>query len=319
MTLVDATEGNDYVVVDSIPSNMPQSGWLTLAKTRAEIAGTKNLSAGYDFGSDPRNFLIISGDGIEYETVTLDQKCNNATEIASLINSKLQQTEFATTVEAFVIDNDFVGLRQKFSFDLDYGDPDALTVLGIEAGTWVGTSDRYEYISWSGNTIYISGTLTRTYQTGIYCSCYYKEIYMQEIYNMAMDWTDDPESMSYTVPMEGQGNFPLGGGVYTDKIYILKNGWKILPHQGNYDLTIIGTTITEDGSTRIRLPRSGVVSVIFQVSSYGIATDIPEVALVYSTLNKHDSDVKGVTWTGESLKLIAQNIKTLERKIKREI
>jgi hypothetical protein len=284
MTLVDATQGNNYVTVDSISSEMPQSGWLALAKSKATITGIKNVSAGYDFKTDPRNFLIISGDGIEYETITLDQKCNNAQEIADLINAKLQQTMYATTVEAFVADQYFVGLRQKdpywgeaFSFVLDYGSPDALTVLGIAPGTHVGVSDIYEYTSWSGTTIYISGTLDKSYQTGVYCACYYKELNVQEIYNAAMDWVDDPLGMAYDVPMEASGYYPLGGGAYTDKIYVLVNGWQILPHCGNYKLMLIGTLITDDGRSRIRLPRSGTVSVTFQVSSQGIIADIPEI------------------------------------------
>jgi|GEM_PF-5754393 len=295
MTLQDATEGNDYIVVDSIPSNMPQNGWIALAKSRAKIAGTKNLSAGYDFESDPRNFKIIAGDGIEYEIVTLDQKCNNAQEIADLINTKLQQTEFATNIEAYVINTDFVGLRQKdpywgeaFGFLLDYGDPDALTILGIAPGTHVGTSDVYEYTSWSGTTINLSEPLKMTYTTGVYCTAYYKEIDVQDIYNDAMDWSDNPESMSYDVPMEASGYYPLGGGVYTDKIYILINGWQLLPNCGNYQLVLKGTLITDDGRPRARIPLCGVVSLIFQVSSTGIITYETSLTEVKEEIKKHD-------------------------------
>jgi len=293
MTLQQANEGDDYVLVDSIDPNMPESGWLALSKSRAQIVGTNNVQYGYDFEADPRNFLIISGDGIEYETVTLDRKCNSAQEIADLINEKLQQTEFAQQVEAFVADEYFVGLRQKdpywgetFSFILDYGDPDALTILGIAPGTHVGTSDVYTYTSWSDNTIYIDGTLKRSYPTGVYCAAYYKEIQVQEIYNMAMDWADNPEAMSYDVPMKAAGYFPLGGGAYTDKVFVLINNWQILPHQGNYEITFIGTLITETGYPRIRLPRSGVVSVIFQVSSQGIIAEAP-MEEVLAELKRH--------------------------------
>jgi len=277
MTLVGATSGSTQVTVDAINSEVPQSGWLALAKTRALIGGTKNLSSGYDFESDPRSFLIISGDGIDYETVTLDQNCTNPDEIADLINSKLQQTSFATMVEAFVIDTNFIGLRQKdpqwgetFSFVLDYGSPDALTILGIQPGTHVGVSDVYHYSSWSGTTFYLDSSLEEDYPTGVYCAAYYESLTVQEIYNAAVEWASSPSGIVHPVPMEGSGYFPLGGGMYTDKIYVLKNGWKILPHQGNYTLTLIGTIITDDGSARVRLPRTGVVSVIFQVSSQGI-------------------------------------------------
>ncbi|RLI53162.1 MAG: hypothetical protein DRP09_16375 [Candidatus Thorarchaeota archaeon] len=277
MTLVDATEGNDYIEVDEIDSNMPSSGWIALSKSKATIVGTNNLSNGYNFESDPRSFLIISGDGIDYEQILLDQDCSDASEIANLINSKLSQTQFATMVEAFTIDNDFIGLRQKdpqwgevFSFVLDYGDPDALTILGISPGTQVGTSDLYSYSSWSGTRINLDSNLTRDYPTNVYCAAYYKTMQVQQIYNQVMDWCDDPVGMVHPVPMEGAGYYPLGGGMYTDKIYILKNGWKILPHCGNYRLSLIGTLITDDGSERVRLPRSGTVEMTFQVSSQGI-------------------------------------------------
>lgn len=297
-TVVDATEGNDYVDVDAIDPNTPSYGWLALAKSRAYIAGTKNLASGYDFAADPRNFLIIAGDGVYAETITLDQTCSNAAEIASLINSKLQQTRFATEVEAITVDTDFVALQQKdpywgdtFSFVLDYGDPDALTVLGINPGTYVGTSDIYEYSSWSGTRFQLKTALTRTYPTNIYCAAIYKEIQVQEIYDDAMDWADSDVGIAHSVPMEGAGYYPLGGGAYTDKIYVLKNNWKIMPHQGNYELTFIGTTITDDGSSRIRLPRSGIVSVVFQVSSQGIIATWPTQE-VLDSIEQHDTDIK---------------------------
>jgi len=305
MTLVEATEGNNYVKVDSIPSEMPDSGWLTLAKSKATITGTNDLSGGYDFAADPRSFLIIAGDGIEYETITLDEYCADAADVAALINKKLQQTEFATTIEADVIDTKYVCICQKdpywgevFSFVLDYGDPDALTILGISPGTYVGTSDRYEYTSYDAGTgtIYLSTSLTRDYPTNVYCAAYYKELEVQEIYNAAMDWADSPEGMAHPVPMQGAGYFPLGGGAYTDKIYVLKNGWKILPHQGNYEITLIGTTITDDGTSRIRLPRSGVVSVIFQVSSQGIIAAAP-IEEVINEIRRHDAKVAAWRWT----------------------
>ena len=235
---------------------------------------------------------MIAGDGLEYETITLDQYCANAQEIADLINSKLQQTEFATTVEAFVSDATFVGLRQKdpywgetFSFVLDYGNPDALTVLGIPPGTVVGVSDLYEYTSWSGTTINLSEPLTRSYTTGVYCAAYYKEIYVQDIYDDAMDWSDNPENMAHDVPMKGAGYFPLGGGAYTDKVYVLINGYQLLPHPGIYEIRFIGTLITDDGRPRARVPRSGAVNVTFQVSSQGIVTDIPEIEEIESKID----------------------------------
>ena len=299
-TITDATEGNDYVTVsETIDPETPDEGILSLPKTAAYIPGTKDLSAGYDFSVDPRNFLIIAGDGIEYETIYLDQYCANAQDVADLISQELADSEFATQVEAYTLDTKYVGLRQKspywgesFSFIVDYGDPDALEILGIPPGTYAGTSDNYTYSSWSGNTFYLDTNLTRSYNTGIYCAVYYSTLEVQTIYNKAMDWADDFEGMSHPPPMSGAGYYPLGGGAYTDKIFVLTNGWKILPHPGNYELTLIGTTITDDGSPRIRLPRSGSVSVIFQVSSQGIISETP-VEEVIQEIKKHDQKITG--------------------------
>ena len=92
----------------------------------------------------------------------------------------------------------------------------------------------------------------------------------QEIYNEAMNWHDEESSMGYDLPMSAVGFAPLGGGAYTDKIFILINGWKIKPYAGTYILQIVGTLITDDSSSRLVLPDSGVVTVIFQVASQGI-------------------------------------------------
>lgn len=96
------------------------------------------------------------------------------------------------------------------------------------------------------------------------------------IYNMVMDWTDSQEAMGYTVPMSAVGKAPLGGGVYTDSVFILQDGWKIKLYNGTYQFIIVGTVITDDESPRTVPPDSGNVEVIFQVSSQG--TVIPDVA-----------------------------------------
>lgn len=96
----------------------------------------------------------------------------------------------------------------------------------------------------------------------------------QEIYNAAMDWAESPEAMGYDLPMSATGYANLGGGAYTDKIFILINGWKLKPYPGNYTLTVIGTIIAldEQGNPVPRTvpPDSGQVQWVFQVSSQGI-------------------------------------------------
>ena len=101
-----------------------------------------------------------------------------------------------------------------------------------------------------------------------------------EIYNEAMNWADSQEAMGYLVPMSAVGKAPLGDGVYTDSIFILLDGWKIKPYSGTYILTIIGTIITDDSSSRLVLPDSGIVTVVFQVSSQGINLQSDDIATI---------------------------------------
>lgn len=90
------------------------------------------------------------------------------------------------------------------------------------------------------------------------------------IYNEAMDWCDEQPTIVHTVPMRAVGKAPLGGGVYTDSIFILQDGWKIKFWSGTYQAVIMGTVITDDETPRTVPPDYGNVEVIFQVSSQGI-------------------------------------------------
>ena len=95
-------------------------------------------------------------------------------------------------------------------------------------------------------------------------------IEVQDIYNEAKDWEDSPEGIGHRIPMEAVGYAPLGGGAYTDKIFILVNGWKIQPYSGTYILTLLGTLITDDETDRFVAPDSGSVQIVVQVTSQGI-------------------------------------------------
>lgn len=96
------------------------------------------------------------------------------------------------------------------------------------------------------------------------------------IYSQAMDWADDQGAMCHTPPMYAVGKAPLGGGVYTDSIFVLQDGWKIKLYDGTYQFIIMGTVITDDETPRTVPPDSGNVEAVFQVSSQG--TLIPDVA-----------------------------------------
>lgn len=94
-----------------------------------------------------------------------------------------------------------------------------------------------------------------------------------EIYNAVMEWHDEKENMGYSVPMRAVGKANMGGGIHSDSIFILQNGWKIKLYDGNYQFTITGTLIALDENgdpySRTEPPDSGNVEVIFQVSSQG--------------------------------------------------
>lgn len=90
-----------------------------------------------------------------------------------------------------------------------------------------------------------------------------------EIYSSAMDWCDDQPTMGYTVPIQAVGKFDMGGGVYSDSIFMLINGWKIKFWSGTYQAVITGTLLGEPGESRTVPPDSGNVEVVFQVSSQG--------------------------------------------------
>jgi len=92
----------------------------------------------------------------------------------------------------------------------------------------------------------------------------------QEIYNVAVEWSETQEGMDDLPPLLSTGFAPLGGGAYSDKIFILNSGWKLKPYSGTYTLTIIGTIITDDESPREVPPDSGTVHFVYQVTSQGI-------------------------------------------------
>lgn len=102
------------------------------------------------------------------------------------------------------------------------------------------------------------------------------ELEALDIYNAAMDWADELDNMPYSTPMRAIGKAPLGGGVYTDSVFILQNGWKIKFWSGTYQALVRGTLITEDETPRTVPPDFGNVEVVFQVSSQG--TVIPDEA-----------------------------------------
>jgi len=140
------------------------------------------------------------------------------------------------------------------------------------------------------------------------------KITAQSIYNDTMDWCDSQEAMDDDPPMRATGFANLGGGAYSDKIFILQKGWKLKPYSGTYILTVIGTIIALDDNgnpyNRTADPDSGSVTWEFQVSSQGI------IAVVGSGVTQQDKqDIANLVWSitdGLNVKERVELVKKIE-------
>jgi len=287
-TILSAVQGNNYVDVNQvIDVHVPQSATLVLAKSCATAQGAEDVSGGYDWSSDPQDFKIIAGSchgQVGFDnliTITLDANCPTINAIVAHINAKFSAAGFGYINEAYITESGCcVGIRNKTAFCGETGafylendgSECALTTLGIIGGTYQGESDVYEYVSWSGSRFNLTTTLTRNYSQNEPALARRLTYTCQEIYNLTMDWIDSQSNMPHDVPMMAVGYASLGGGSYTDKIFILINGWKIRPTEGDYIITFIGTLITDDNSERVSRPKAGAIQSVFQVSSQGISS-----------------------------------------------
>jgi len=95
---------------------------------------------------------------------------------------------------------------------------------------------------------------------------------VQDIYDESVEWSDEQENMEFHCPLEASGYAPIGGGVYTDKIFKLMYGWKIKPWSGTFQLRIQGSLVTDDESERSILPDYGNVQLVFEVATAGVVT-----------------------------------------------
>lgn len=118
------------------------------------------------------------------------------------------------------------------------------------------------------------------------------ELTALDIYNAAMDWADDQANMAYDVPMEAVGKFDMGGGVYSDSIFMLVNDWKIKFWSGDYQAVITGTLLPEPGQARTVPPDTGNVEVVFSVSS--------QATVIEPIISEGDKlDIAGKVWDEE--------------------
>jgi hypothetical protein len=101
-------------------------------------AGTEDLSTGHDWTDYTATFTV---DGT---TITLDSETTNVATTVTAINTALT-TAGITSVEAYA-STDYVGIKstdtgEDVTFTLAAGTTDALSTLGLTAGTYTGTID----------------------------------------------------------------------------------------------------------------------------------------------------------------------------------
>lgn len=142
--LLYGESGHTHDGVDSVQLNfneaMEQSEIEAL--TKADHLGSTDMSAGFDWGTTPQSFSINPNSTGE-KWLVLDALTSSTAEVVTLINNKFS-AENVTNFEAYS-DGNFVGIRalsigNSYSFILGSGAEDALTTLGMIAGSYNGTS-----------------------------------------------------------------------------------------------------------------------------------------------------------------------------------
>lgn len=69
----------------------------------------------------------------------------------------------------------------------------------------------------------------------------YKEIRNLRRTNDGLRWFD--------IPVTAKGGEPKGGGKYTSRYAVFRDGWKVVPEDVSHDLEITGEQITDDGQS----------------------------------------------------------------------
>jgi hypothetical protein len=82
---------------------------------------------------------------------------------------------------------------------------------------------------------------------------------VQQLYKAGEDWSVLPGNMQYLEPLESAGNILLSGGIKTDIIVLLVNGWKMKPsgYAPGTLLSITGTLVVEGGGAYAIAPTVG--------------------------------------------------------------
>ena len=81
----------------------------------------------------------------------------------------------------------------------------------------------------------------------------------QAIYDACVVWAVLTGNMQFLLPMDGSGGAALGGGIFTDLVRRLINGYKLKPsgYAANTQITVAGTLITSDNTAYAVPPTTG--------------------------------------------------------------
>ena len=100
------------------------------------------------------------------------------------------------------------------------------------------------------------------------------DVNVLDIYSAAMDWAAAPENMQYPPPLTAVGKFDMGGGVYSDIIYKLRDGWKLKFWSTTEHFIVRGTLLPESpGLSRHVTP----ADVEYEVSARATVIQIPTI------------------------------------------
>ena len=99
----------------------------------------------------------------------------------------------------------------------------------------------------------------------------------QSIHSAVQSWASLSANMQYLLPMSASGKAALGGGIFTDLIFSLLNGWKLKPsgYAANTQIIVSGTLITSDNTAYAVPPTTGSpVQWLVQATTAGTITTV---------------------------------------------
>ena len=112
---------------------------------------------------------------------------------------------------------------------------------------------------------------------------------MLGIYSEVMDWCKSIIGIAFETPIRAVGKIELRPGVFTDIIYVLMDGWKLGLYPGTYQVTITGTTVTDDGTLRTYQDPSSQIEVTFDVATSAVIISQPPEAMLDEAIVDHQT------------------------------